>query len=237
VDVSRFPNLVRAQIAGAGQGSASGALHDPTAGFSIGSLRFDAHPVTILTTDAFKGFPTDGVIGYSLLGHYAVELDHDLGVMRLYEPATFAAGSEWASVDTYFKGNQVPWVDFRVSTAGEPAVRLAAYVDCASGEALELLDREVDAFRAPATTGERLLGRGLSGDIYGKDGRLARVEIGPFTLEDVAATVTPAAVRSKQEGADAVIGNNVLRRFDLIWDYAHAKLHLRPNRDHREPFR
>jgi len=162
VDVRRFPNLARAQIGGAGQGSASAALHDPSAGFSIGSLRFDAHPLTILTTDAFNGFPTDGVIGYSLLGHYAVELDHDAGVMRLYEPATFTPGSEWASVDTHFRGNQVPWVDFRVSTAGEPAVQLAGYVDCASGEALELLDREVNVFRAPATTGERLLGRGLS---------------------------------------------------------------------------
>jgi len=77
----------------------------------------------------------------------------------------------------------------------------------------------------------------ISGDIYGKDGRLARVEIGPFTLEDVAATVTPAAARSKQQGADGVIGNNVLRRFNVIWDYAHAKLHLRPNRHLREPFR
>jgi hypothetical protein len=49
--------------------------------------------------------------------------------------------------------------------------------------------------------------------------------------------VTPAEVRSKQEGADAVIGNNVLRRFDLVYDYAHAKVHLRPNRSYAEPFR
>jgi hypothetical protein len=41
--------------------------------------------------------------------------------------------------------------------------------------------------------------------------------------------VTPAAVRSKQQGADAVVGNGLLSRFDVVFDYAHQKLHLRPN--------
>ena len=69
VDLTRFPNLVQARISGAGRGDGSHALHDPTAGFSVGALKFDAHPVTILATDIYKGFPNDGVIGYSVLGH------------------------------------------------------------------------------------------------------------------------------------------------------------------------
>jgi hypothetical protein len=100
VDLTRFPNLVSARIGGAGQGDGSHALHDPTVGFSVGALKFDAHPVTILATDIYKGFPNDGVIGYSLLGHYAVEIDNTAGRMRLYEAETFSPEAGWASVAT-----------------------------------------------------------------------------------------------------------------------------------------
>ncbi|MHB1192926.1 MAG: hypothetical protein ACYC6F_07740 [Longimicrobiales bacterium] len=228
VDLTRFANLAEARIGGAGQGDGTRALHDPTAGFSIGPMSFDGQAVIVLATDLYRGFPNDGVIGYSVLGHYAVELDHAAGRMRLYEAETFSPEAGWASVDLYFKDNRIPWMDVRVATADEAPVVLATYIDCASGEALELLERETNTFRMPATTSERLLGRGLSGDIYGKDGRLSRVLIGPFALEDVAVMVTPAAVRSKQEGADAVVGNELLSRFDVVFDYAHQKLHVRP---------
>jgi hypothetical protein len=228
VDLTRFPNLAQAQIGGAGQGAASGALHDPAAGFSVGSLGLDGHSVTILTSGIYRGFPTDGVIGYSLLGHYAVEIDHAAGRMRLYEAETFSPEPGWASVDLYFKENQIPWMDVGVSTAGEAPVTLSTYIDCASGESLELLERESNAFTPPIATEEKLVGRGLSGDIYGKAGQVRRVTVGPFPVDDVGVMVVPASVRSRQPGADAVVGNGLLSRFDVVFDYAHRKIHLRP---------
>lgn len=230
VDLGRFANLARAQIGGAGQGGASGALHDPTAGFSVGSLDCRGQPVTLLTSGIYRGFPNDGVIGHSLLGHYAVELDYGAARLRMYEADTYAPEAGWASVDLHFKGNRVPWMDIAVAGAGGQPETLAAYIDFASGEAVELLEREVNAFTVPATGERKLIGRGLSGDVYGRPARLSRVRVGPFALADVPAMVTPAVVRSKQEGADAVVGHGLLSRFDLVFDYAHAKLHLRERR-------
>lgn len=227
VDLTRFANLGQARIGGAGQGGASGALHDPTAGFSIGSVGFAAHSVTLLTSGIYRGFPNDGVIGYSLLGHYAVEVDYGSGRLRLYDAETFAPAAGWVSVDLRFKDNRVPWMDIAVAGAGGPPETLAAYIDFASSETVELLEREANAFTLPPTGQRKLLGRGLSGDVFGKPARLSRVRVGPFTLQDVPAMVTPAEARSKQEGADAVVGNGLLSRFDLVFDYAHGKLHLR----------
>jgi hypothetical protein len=123
-----------------------------------------------------------------------------------------------------------------VATSGENPVRLSTYLDCASGEGLELLKRRRNGFRLPPRSRKRLVGRGLSGDIYGRDGRLAWVLLGAFTLKDVAALVIKAEIRSKQKGADAVVGNNTLRRFNVVFDYAHQKIHLKPNRYFAEPF-
>ena len=45
-----------------------------------------------------------------------------------------------------------------------------------------------------------------------------------------------AGVRSKQDNADGIPGNNALRRFNVISDYAHKRLHIRTNSHYSEPF-
>lgn len=236
VDLSQFDSLTRVQIRGAGPGGAAHALSDSTATFRVGTRIFENQRVTILTGDAFRGFPTDGVIGYSVLGHHAVEIDYDISRMILYNPATFSPSNGWESIEIYFKDNRIPWVDLSIATAEEDPVRLSAYIDFAQGQPLELLDRDTNVFTLPAETSETYVGRGLSGDIYGHEGRVARVIIGSFVLDDVPVVVVPAEIRSRQAGADAIIGNGLLWRFNVIFDYSRFRIHLRPNSHYSEPF-
>jgi len=236
VDLSQFDHLARVQIRGAGPGGAAQALSDSAATFRVGPRSFENQRVTILTGDTFRGFPTDGVIGYSILGHHVVEIDYDRRRMILYDPATFAPAAGWESVDIYFKDNRIPWVDISMVTAEEDPVRLSAYIDFAQGQALELLERETNVFTLPAETRETYAGRGLSGDIHGDEGRVSRVMVGSFVLDDVLVVVVPAEIRSRQAGADAIIGNGLLRRFNLIFDYSRSRILLRPNSYYSEPF-
>lgn len=236
VDTGSFGRASHASLAGGGSGSPSQALVFDAATFSVGSVAFKNQRATILTGDLFKGFPTDGTIGHSLFGHYVVELDYDRNVLMLHDTATFAAEPGWESLPIYFKSNRIPWLDVMVATADDPLVRLSCYIDNASSEALELLTRDLNRFRLPANAKERYLGRGLSGDIYGQEARIARLRIGSHELTNVLVAIAPAAVRSRQENADAVLANNALRRFNLIFDYAHLKLYIRPNSHFTEAF-
>ena len=43
------------------------------------------------------------------------------------------------------------------------------------------------------------------------------------------ASFASAKIRSKQDNADAILGNESLRRFNLIFDYSNSKLYLKPN--------
>lgn len=236
IDTKAFGPAMAAVIEGAGAGPGSRALLFESAAFAIGAVRFSNQRAIVLANDAFKGSPSDGVIGHSLLGHYAVELDYDRNVMTLHDSATFRVKPGWESLPLTFRGNRIPWVDIEVATAGERPVKLAAYIDNASSEALELLTRESNRFCVPAVLAPRYLGRGLSGDIHGQEGTLARLRLGSHELTNVVAAVVPAATRSKQDGADAVLANDALRRFNVIFDYAHSRLHIRPNSHFREPF-
>jgi hypothetical protein len=67
----------------------------------------------------------------------------------------------------------------------------------------------------------------LSGDIRGQRGRIAWVGLGPHRVNDLEVAFTPAEVRSKQPGADAVIGNGLLRRFNSIFDYRAERMYLK----------
>jgi hypothetical protein len=136
----------------------------------------------------------------------------------------------------YFKDNNIPWIDASIVVNDEAPVQLSTYIDYASSDAIELLERPKMKFRLPDDTEDAHLGTGLSGDIYGKRGRIAKLIIGPYVLKDVGAAIAPADVRSKQDNADAVLGNASLRRFNLIFDYAGGTLYIRPNKSFDEPF-
>jgi len=227
------------QVPGAGDGPPSAALMTDSGSFSCGDWSVEDQRVIVLTDPTMLGMPSDGVIGFSLLGHYAVELDYDSSVLRLHQPGYVPSDTGWRRVGLWFKDNMIPWTDARVSTRGDTVVDVALYIDFASGEAVELMTKPGMKFELPDGLEESHLGTGLSGDIHGHTGRIAWFELGGCRFEDVAAVVAPDEVRSKQEGADVVIGNGLLKRFDVVFDYADASravMWLKPNAHFDDPF-
>lgn len=231
--------LVDAQntnLGGAGKGPGQAAWVSGSMRFSLGSMEFKGQRVVVLQNDHYKGFPNDGVVGYSIFGHFAVEIDYDHSTLFLHDPAEFRPDPSWAEIPIYFRNNNIPWLDARIVIENEEPVTVSCYIDYASSEAIELLLKTGQKFVPPKATDEVYLGRGLSGDITGKRGIIAKVIIGQHEIKNVLATFTAAEVRSKQPGADGVIANNLLRRFNLIFDYANKKLYIKPNSCFNEPF-
>jgi hypothetical protein len=109
-------------------------------------------------------------------------------------------------------------------------------MDIASGDALELLVRDVTKFTDPENLKNEYLGTGLSGDIHGGRGRAHMFKIGPYELYDIPALYPPAEIRSKQEGADGIIGCQLLRRFNVVYNYFESKMYIKPNRTYEAPF-
>ena len=60
--------------------------------------------------------------------------------------------------------------------------------------------------------------------------------IGAFELNNVKATFAVAQTRSKQQNADAILGNGSFSQFNLIFDYAGSMLYLKLN-GIAEPFK
>lgn len=230
-------NAVEAQMGGAGSGNASSALMIDSTTCSVGNLTLNNQRVILLQNNTFKGFPSSGIIGYSIFGQYAAEFDYDKNTMSLYSANQIKIDSSWTGIPLYFKDNNIPWLDASVVIEKENPVTLSMYIDFAAGDPVLLLEKPDMKFSLPKQTEDVHIGRGLSGDIYGKKGYISKLIIGKYELNNVTAFMAPAKVRSKQPGADAILGNGSLIRFNLIFDYANRKLYIKPNSHFNEPFK
>ena len=137
------------RIAGAGSGEASRALLVDSIDFSVGNIQMERQRIIVLQDDTFRGFSSRGIIGYSIFGHFATELDYDSLTLTLRDPQGVELDDSWTVVPLYFKSNNIPWIDVSVAIADEPPVTLSSYIDFAAGDALVLLERPGMKFRLP----------------------------------------------------------------------------------------
>jgi hypothetical protein len=233
-DSLELDHVTAAQIGGAGSGEDARALVFDSVSFSLGDAGFVNQRMIILRGNS--GFFANGLLGYSIFGHYVTAFDYDQNTMTLYAPDQFEINEpDWSVIPLYFKDNQVPWVDAAASIDQEDPVSLSMYIDFAAGDEIVLLEKPDMKFTLPAETEQVLIGKGLSGDVYGKTGTVSKLILGPYELSRIKASFTDAEVRSRQDNADGILGNTSLRRFNLIFDYFNRKLYLQPNSHFSDP--
>lgn len=224
------------RIPGAGSGKpAKGAILD-SAEFYLEDIKMINQRIIVLKDDIFKGFPSNGIIGYSIFGHYTCEFNYDNNTLILHDAKNFHVDKSWTEIPLYFKDNKIPWIDISVVITNEEPISISTYIDYAAGEPILLLEKNEMKFSLPEQTENVYLGRGLSGDIYGKSAKISKLIFGPYELKNVTAAIALAQVRSKQKNADAILGVRALRRFNLIFDYGNKKLYIKPNRHFNDPF-
>ena len=217
------------RVPGAGGGEPAKGVMVDSSSFFIGAFEIKNQKIIVLRSDIYDGFPTDGVLGYSVFGHYAVELDYDTGTMTLHDPDEVKITDGWTTIPLYFKNRKIPWMNVSVVVADEDPVELSVYIDFAAGDVIELLEKDDMKFALPEKTRKAYLGTGLSGDIHGKKGTISQLLIGPYALAEVEAAFAPARIRSKQEDADGIVGGGCFQRFHVIFDYHNNRLLLKPN--------
>lgn len=229
-------DAIEVRVPGAGSGEASTAMMIESGTLTFGEVTVDSQKVIISGSEYTQTFPTDGVIGWNLFGHYTVEIDYDLEIITLHDSSWARADSTWSVLPLTLKNN-VPFLEGRIEVVEGEIIPVTLYIDLASGDALELLVKENQKFTMPEDLDSSYLGTGLSGDIHGSRGRCRNLWLGNYQLEDVSTAFAPEEIRSKQEGADGILGDDSIRRFNVIFDYAGEKLYLKPNKYFDTPFK
>jgi len=225
------------RVAGAGgNGDSAEALMASGVAVAVGELKMSNASALVISKP--DGFPpgVDGVIGAALFARYVVHIDVDASRMELRDPAKWTPAEGSCVIPLEREEGRV-FVDVRVAVGSEEPVRARVVVDIGAAHALSLNTRD-GRFAPPANAIEAPLGRGVSGTVLGKLGRLRRVEIGSFSFDSVVAAF-PVQEHQKPGGVDFRDGNlgaEILKRFNLTFDYAGKRLVLEKAKGFSEAF-
>ncbi len=221
--------LIQVRVPGAGSGEPSNALMVENGEIKFGDVTVDSQRVIISTSQHTQSFQSDGVIGWNLFGHYVVNIDYDVEMITLYDQDLRGSDLSWQKIPIILKNN-MPFLDVQVEVVDGETTKAVFYIDLASNAALELLIKPDQKYKLPDSLKSTYLGTGLSGDIYGLRGHSRHLWLADYALTNIPTAFAPAEVRSKQEGADGILGNDSIRRFNLIFDYPHQTLYIKPNK-------
>ena len=186
------------------------------------------------------GIPVHGLIGFNLFKDYVVKIDYEQHKITLIKPEYFDYKEKERDIVlplTFEQGK--PFVTTSIVTDKNEDVPVKLLVDTGASDAIWLSTASDSRIALPENHIETFLGRGLSGDLYGKKGRIGAIWVGPLVLYE------PIVAFPDNELVDQLIGNNqrngtlgaeILRRFYLTMDYPNKRLILRPNGNLKDDF-
>jgi hypothetical protein len=221
-----LPGRNAGNVGGAGSHTvvASSAI---VASLDVGSAHAENLEATILDLSQIRegiGLPRlDGIIGYSMLRHYAVEVDMDRQMLTLSRERLELPPAAHAIPFTLTY--DLPFVQARI--AGQPGTVL---VDTGDRSSLTLFGPFAAKHQMYGRFGgvqDVLTGFGIGGPVYGDVFSLPQLGI-------LGATLTNVTTRaSRQSGgafastaAAASIGGGVLRRFNVVYDYPRLTMYV-----------
>lgn len=229
---------MRAQVGGAG-GDGAPVQADIVQGLTIDidTLRFtEARAIVAPQIHAFTAYH-DGVIGAALFKNFVVAIDFDAGRVTLHDPKSWKAPEGAATVPVQIRHN-TPYAEVGVISADGRRLAAEVVVDLGASHPISLNLGTLKGLEAPAGTIQAIVGRGIGGYLRGQVGRISGLEVGGVVVRNVLATF-PIKEHQDPGGkkmGNGNLGNGLLQRFNVAFDYVNGRMLLTPNKGFDRPF-
>ena len=202
-------------------------------GLKVDSLDFYINDYEILSS--VYGEKIDGIIGYSFLSRYIVNIDFDTLRIKIFHPGKFLYPSGGTLLHPLFTA--LPIQPLTIKDAR--TVNANFYIDTGAGLCF-LMSKQ---FNDDSLILKRKR-RPVSIQVQGLGGKkqmlltvIKSVQIGPYKFRRV-----PTDILDDEFNATSypflggLIGNDILRRFNITINYPRREIHLVPNRHYRDKF-
>ncbi len=207
------------------------SLHLP--GIIIDSLNFHINDYDILTS--VYGIKIDGIIGYSLLSRYIVRVNYDSMYISLHSKGTIKYPRGGYLLKPIIAN--IPIINGTVKDAEELKARF--YFDTGAGMCLIFSSDFVEdsMFLRSKTKWHQTQAEGLGGKASMKQGVIKNFKLGPYRFRNVPAFIFDDVYNiTSYPYLGGIIGNDILRRFNLIINYEKREIHLLPNSHFKDVF-
>lgn len=200
----------------------------------------------ILTTDQFElsrqlGIRVHGLVGSDLFENFVIGIDPVNKEITMYDRSQFNFKKRTRSFSKIpiNISNGKAFIDVDITQENDSRLTVKLLIDTGASLSMWIAPIADSAIVIPQKTVRSLLGQGLNGTISGVNGRVKKVEIGPFTFRRPlvsypdSCSVAGLTLNADRHGS---LGNDILRRFSVIFDFQGSALYLKPNKWYKAPF-
>jgi len=112
-------------------------------------------------------------------------------------------------------------------------------IDIGNSDAIWLFENKEKSIKIPAKNFEDYLGKGFSGDVEGKRAQIKKFSFSKFEFNNpIVAFPDSSSIKNVRMVKDRAgsVGAEILKRFNLVFDYPNQQLFLKKNNNYKTPF-
>ncbi len=206
-------------------------LHLP--GLSLDSLNFHVNDYEILSS--VYGVKIDGIIGFSFFSRFIVHFDYDNLLLSVYSQGDFKYKRGGFILRPLLTSIPIMQADFR----DDRRFNSRFYFDSGAGLCFLLSDSfsKDSAVLNPKKKPFLTQAEGLGGKMEMRLTTVKEVRIGPYRFRNVPTYIFEDIYNiTAYPYLAGLVGNDLLRRFNVTLNYAKREIHLVPNSHYRAPF-
>lgn len=202
-------------------------------GLKVEHLNFHVNNYEVLSS--VYGERVDGIIGYSFFSRYIVRINFDSSMIEVFSPGKISYPREGTMLHPVFTNLPIQWLTIR----DRKRLGFNFYFDTGAGLCLLLSEKFARdssillSRRKPVVT----QAEGLGGKLQMRLTLIREVKIGPYKFKQVPTYLYKDDYNvTSYPFTGGLLGNDLLRRFNMVFNYPNREIHLSPNSHFNEVF-
>jgi hypothetical protein len=172
------------------------------------------------------------VLGLEFLKHFVVEIDYEGKTIKLFSPDSYRYSGRREAIPIRIRDG-TPEVRMKLITPGGKTIESYFEIDTGMSSTAYLKTKTVNRFdlAADMRTIQAPTDIEANGEFNRRIGRAKSLQLGQFILEN-----PTVSLAQNVEGEGGTVGEEILRRFKVIFDFSHHRMILEPNSHFRDPY-
>lgn len=253
VDTVSLQYVREITLAGLGSGEPGTAYASTGNKFTIDHPSYFSSGITgnnqdvyVLTEDHFNlskqlGMQINGLIGAVFFTSFIVEIDYTNQLITFHNPDRFILNRKHRHYKEFpldLIGKKA-FINATLLQYPDEQIDLKLLIDTGASLSLWISANSNPEIVIPDQTIPALLGQGLSGTIAGVNARVMGLEFAGHKFKNLIISFPDSSSvigMMKEYERNGSIGNDILRRFNIIFDYPHNRIFLKPNKSINDAF-
>jgi hypothetical protein len=204
------------------------------------------HEIYIILDQEFNfsshvGIPVNGIIGYNFFSKNIVEIDYDRKKIIVYDhnhkKIRNRLNKKFIMDSITIEGNK-PYCVANIKSNNE-TVSSKLLIDTGNSDGVWVFTNNTDKIKLPQKTIQDYLGKGFSGSVFGRRGRITSFEFGNKIFDSTLVTFPDStSIKNVNFVPNRVgsVGSEIISRFSIVFDYLNNVIYTKPNSRLKKPF-